>query len=283
MALMVVCGLLAAAGVAAIAAWGGYDIVSPPATPAGRRPVTAALRRYLWWINLVIIAGLAAGVVAAGAGGRLVMRLLAATSPDARGAITEADQTVGKITVGGTVGFVVFGALPFAVLAAFVFALAHRWLPTGRLAGLLFGTLLLVAAGTRLEPLRSDNPDFRLLGPTWLAVLTFGLVVLVDGMITAALMGWYSRHLPLPAAGWAVSWHYVLVPLLLLFLVIVAAPVVISAAAGAVIVAVLARLAPTLSRAWASRRTTLAGRVVLAGWFAVALPGFVTAISDIVP
>jgi hypothetical protein len=80
-----------------------------------------------------------------------------------------------------------------------------------------------------------------------------------------------------------VSWHYVLVPLLLLFLVVVAAPVVISAAAGAVIVAVLARLAPTLSRAWASRRTTLAGRVVLAGWFAVALPGFVTAISDIVP
>jgi hypothetical protein len=234
-------------------------------------------------MNLVIIAGLAAGVVAAGAGGRLVMRLLAVTSPDARGAITEADQTVGKITVDGTLGFVVFGALPFAVLAAFVYAVAHRWFPTGRFGGLLFGTLLLVAAGTRLEPLRSDNPDFRLLGPTWLAVITFGLVVLGDGMVTAALMGWYSRHLPPPAASLAVSWHYVLVPLLLLFLLVVAAPVVIFAAAGAVVVAALARFAPTLSRAWASRRMTMAGRVVLAGWFAAALPGFVTAIGDIVP
>ena len=43
-------------------------------------------------------AGLGAGLIAAGAGGRLVMRLLALTSPDAHGAITEAEATIGEIT-----------------------------------------------------------------------------------------------------------------------------------------------------------------------------------------
>lgn len=282
MALMVVCSLLAASGIAAIAVWGGQGIVSPPAE-RGARPVTIALRRYFWWMNLVVITGLAAAIVAAGAGGRLVMRLLAVTSPDAQGALTEADQTIGKITVDGTLGFVVFGAMPLAMLAAFVYALVHRWLPTGRLAGLLFGMLLLVAAGTRLEPLRSNNPDFRLLGPGWLAVITFGLVVLGDGMLTAALMGWYSSHLPLPAKRWAASRHYLLAPVLLLFVFVIAVPVFILLVAGAVLVAVLALLVPTLSRAWMSRRTTMAGRAVLVGWMAAALPGFVTAINDIVP
>ncbi len=43
------------------------------------------------------------------------MRLLAATSPEAQGVLTEADQVVGDITLSGTVGFFVFAGLPFGL------------------------------------------------------------------------------------------------------------------------------------------------------------------------
>jgi hypothetical protein len=282
MALMLACGLLALAGLFAIMVWGDLGIVAPASQATGGR-VGAAVRRYLWWADLVIIAGLTAGVLVAGAGGRLVMRLLAVTSPDARGALTEADETVGRITLGGTIGFVVFGALPLAMVAAIGFAIIFRWLPRGRLTGLLFGLLLLVVGATRLEPLRSNNPDFRLLGPGWLAVAAFGLVVLGDGMLTAAVMGWYSRRLPLPVWRGTARWHYLLLVALLLVFFVIGVPVLLLTALGAGVVAVAARIAPSIANWWTSSRTTMAGRVLLAGGSLLALPGFVITVNDIVP
>jgi hypothetical protein len=69
----------------------------------GRPPVGLVVRRYLWYLTLAISAGVGAGILAAGAGGRLVMRLLAVTAgPDAQGRITEADQVVGRISLDGS-------------------------------------------------------------------------------------------------------------------------------------------------------------------------------------
>jgi hypothetical protein len=45
-------------------------------------------------------AGLVVGIVVAGLGSRLVMRLLAVADPDARGIITENGNVVGDITFG---------------------------------------------------------------------------------------------------------------------------------------------------------------------------------------
>jgi hypothetical protein len=278
---MLICVLLAIACVAAIVAWGGLGIVAPAVEASGGR-MAVATRRYLWWADLIVIAGLTAGLLAAGAGGRLAMRLLAVTSPDARGALTEADQTVGRITVSGTMGLIVFAALPFGLLAAFQFALIYRWLPGGRRTGLLFGVLLLITASTRLDPLRSSNPDFRLLGPAWLAASTLGLVVLADAMLTAGIAGWYSRRLPLPARGWSALRHDLATVALLLLVFIIGVPVLVLTAVGAGLVAVVALTAPSIARGWTSRRMTMVGRVLLAGGSLVALPGFVTAINNII-
>src|SRR5919199_1937246 len=78
MVVMLVCGVLVLAGLVAIVLWGDITIGGPIAQE-GHGHVVAAVRRYLWWAALVISSGLAAGLVAAGAGGRLAMRLLAAT------------------------------------------------------------------------------------------------------------------------------------------------------------------------------------------------------------
>lgn len=74
--------------------------------------------------------GLLVGGVIAGVGGRLAMRLLAVTSDDRlRGRITDDDEVVGEITMGGTSGFIIFMALSGAVLAM-LYVLVRRWLPS---------------------------------------------------------------------------------------------------------------------------------------------------------
>ena len=145
-----------------VARWGGevHERAGALAAPGGCAPPASRSRRD--W---------SPGVLAAGAGGRLAMRLLAATSPDAEGSLTEADQIVGRISVDGTLGFFVFVGVPAGLLSGVLYALVRPLLPRGRAGGVALGALLLVLAATRIEPLRADNPDFALVGPAWLAVL----------------------------------------------------------------------------------------------------------------
>src|ERR687897_1579942 len=269
---IVVCTLLVLAGLLAIIRWSGLTVQPPPmpaeddTDPTGRPPVGLVVRRYLWYLTLAISAGVGAGILAAGAGGRLVMRLLAVTAgPDAHGRITEADQVVGRISVDGTLGFIVFTGLFFGGASGAAYLLLRRWLPAGRTGGVAYGVLLLVLAGTRLEPLRPGNPDFDLVGPGWVSVATFAALVLFHGMLVAALAGRLSRAVPLlaPTPG-AIVAH---VPLLLLAL----GPVAVVAAVVGALVVVASQL-PAMAAAW---------RVVLALVALAALPGFTRAVIDI--
>jgi hypothetical protein len=278
---IVVCLVLVLAGLLAIIRWGGLAVQPPPTpaeddtVPAGRPPVGLVVRRYLWYLTLAISAGVGAGILAAGAGGRLVMRLLAVTAgPDAQRQITEADQVVGRISLDGTLGFIVFTGLFFGAASGAAYLLVRRWLPAGRTGGVAFGALLLVLAGTRLEPLRPANPDFDLVGPGWVSVAAFSALVLFHGMLIAALAGRLSRAVPLLApTARAIVAH---VPLLLLALGTVA---LVAAIVG--IVVVLASQVPAVAAAWRDRRAVIAGRVVLALVALVALPSFASAIVDI--
>jgi hypothetical protein len=139
------------------------------------------------YVGASLAAGVAAGVLAAGAGGRLVMRLLAVTSPDAHGSLTEAGEKIGEITIGGTLAFFLFAGIPAGVLSGVLYALVAPVLPRGRAGGIVLGVLLLVLAATRIDPLRSDSVDFLLLDPAWLAVLGFSLLALFQGMLVTAL------------------------------------------------------------------------------------------------
>ena len=134
-------------------------------------------------------------MLAAGAGGRLLMRLLAVTSPDADGRITEAGAEIGEITVGGTLGFIAFVGVPAGALAAVLYALAGSVLPRGRAGGIVLGLALLVLAGAQLEPLRADNIDFNLVGPGWLSLIAFTALAVFQGMLTWAL----AARLQLPS------------------------------------------------------------------------------------
>ena len=278
MGVVVVCGLLVLVGLAAIVRWGGLEPKSPWPTPDPKEalsPATVA-RRYIWYVTVASVSGLASGILVAGAGGRLAMRLLAATAGDAaQGRITEADEVVGKITIGGTIGFIVFTGLFFGLATGALYLLIRRWLPGGRLGGVALGGVLLVVAATRIEPLRKDNPDFDIVGPGWLSIVVFAALVLAHGMCVAAVAGRYSRVLPLLSRRIPSLLAYG--PLLLL------APVagVFVPVALVGVVTVLAARVPTLVAAVQSARFTMIGRVLLVAITLVALPSFVVTATDI--
>jgi hypothetical protein len=284
MAVIILCIVLVLVGLLALVRWGGLA-VEPPPTPAQAAPgatdpppVSLVVRRYLWYLAVALLAGAAAGILAAGAGGRLVMRLLAVTAgAGAQGQITEAQEIVGRITVDGTLGFVVFTGLFFGPVSGAAYLLLRRWLPAGRAGGLAFGALLLVVvAGTRLEPLRRSNPDFDLVGPGWVSVVAFTVLVVFHGMLVAALAGRLCRAVPLLAARpGAFAVH---APLLLL--VLPGPSVALVLIIVGVLVVLVSRI-PTVVAAWHNRRLLVLGRAALALITLVALPGFTMAVVDI--
>jgi hypothetical protein len=277
-AVIVVCGVVLLAGLAAVVRWGGLAVEPPPApAPGDPLAVSLVVRRYLWSVNLAVIAGIGAGIMAAGAGGRLVMRLLAATAGDAaQGRITEADEVVGRISAGGTLEFVAFTALFLGTASGGAYLLLRRWLPGGRAGGLVYGALLLVVAGTRVDPLRAGNVDFDLVGPGWVSVVAFSALVLLHGMLVAALAGRASRAIPLLAREpWPVAAH---APLLLLA-PLVPVVVVLAVVGGLVVLATRSR---QVVAAWHASWLVPAGQLVLALAVLAALPGFVSAVAGII-
>lgn len=275
MAVVIVCGVLFALALLAAARWRNEELVVPPLASDPSR--VDRVRHHLWWVQLVLATALLAGVLVMGLGGRLAMRLLGATAGDtAQGRLTEADEVVGEVTVGGTIGFVFFiGVLSGLVIAVLWFAV-RRFLPSRWLGGLIFGVGLLVVLGTRMEPLRADNEDFDLLGPWWLSIVTFGALSLAFGIALASYSARISRWLPLIGRDRRSLAYVALLVLVLLFpFGILAVVTGLLAVFGGPL---LARARTALTKPAGLRMARFAlGALVL-----VTAPGFVLAIGDLV-
>src|SRR5687768_14014579 len=142
-------------------------------------------QRFAHWFRLVAwvsVAGLAAGILWLGIGGRLLMALLAATSDDSvHGAFSDDGEEIGAFTLSGTIGLVLFAGVLFGIAGGLVHGLVRPTLPrppgrralaSGALAAIL-GVFVIV------DP---DGRDFSILEPAWLAVS--GFVVLGFGFGT---------------------------------------------------------------------------------------------------
>ncbi len=157
-----------------------------------------AARDGLRTLAALTAAGIFAGALVPGLGGRLVMRVLAGTSgPRSQGAVTDADEIVGEITTGGTVAVVVFVGVFAGLLAALLFIVVRRWLPDAAgPAGIIVGVLLLGTVGVA-DAISPDNRDFTLLEPTWLAVTLVTLTALLFGVTFTALAARLDAGLPM--------------------------------------------------------------------------------------
>jgi len=186
--IVVVMGVVAAvAALAVTISWWRVSTVPGPAMapPTERRPAALDAVRT---VAVMATTGVVAGLACAGLVGRLVMRVLAATSgASAQGSRTEAGEIVGRISRDGTVGFILFVGLSAGLLAAVGFLALRRLLPAqAGPTGLVLGLILLGTIGVA-DPLSPDNVDFRVLTPTWLAVLLVVATALLLGTTFATL------------------------------------------------------------------------------------------------
>ena len=255
--------------------WSRLDFVPPPLIDAPS--IGDVARRFGWHCSLLMMGGIGVGITVIGVGGRLAMRLLAVTGGDnAQGRITEADQAVGEITVDGTIGLVLFTGVFVGVISAAAYLVLRRLLPPRWMGGLVFGAGLLVVLGTTSDPLRRDNPDFDIVGPGWLAVVTFTALALVFGVVLAACMARLSMWLPLPAGDRSTILRYI--PVAVLGVVGFSITTALVVLGGAVVVATRW---PPFVRFVRSSPPLWIGRVALVAFVAMSIPGAASSLADI--
>ena len=275
MRIMLACGALLVAGLAAGVVWGGQTFAAPD-TSVELTPREVA-RRFAWYASLTLTAGMLAGIAVIGAGGRLVMRLLAVTAgDDAQGRITEAEEVVGRITVDGTIGFVLFNGIFGGLAAAALYLLVRRFLPAGRLGGVVFGLGLLVVLGAVIDPLRGENPDFDIVGPGWLAVLAFSALAVGFGVALQGVTARLSTWLPLLSAQRHVVLRYALPAALAAVAFSISAALVVVC----LVVVLVTRWSPVVD-AVRSRRWVMGGRALAVILVVVSLPNTISNVADI--
>jgi hypothetical protein len=151
----------------------------------------------------MLIGAYLAGVLTIGAGGRLMMRVLAATSSDGvQGLQTEADETIGEVSVGGSAFLIVGVGIGAAVVGLALFSTLRRWLPDRSLAAGLVGVA--IGAGLLVRPaglLTSDNSDFTLVAPVALAVALCLATFVLFGATFGVLVDHLAPRWPRP--GWS--------------------------------------------------------------------------------
>jgi hypothetical protein len=197
---------------------------------APQAPVDA--RREAWPVGGVVrdvarggIAGIIVGILVAGLGGRLVMRLATILHENTVGATTEAGEVIGEITLNGTLALITFGGLGMGLVAGTIWVIVSPWMPGRGIARALVTAGAAIALGT--PPLiQRTNIDFVILDHDPVVVmLLVGLVGLV-GFSIALVDGALDARLPRPHRWRRVSTAvYVAITLIGLLLIV---PVVVS-------------------------------------------------------
>jgi hypothetical protein len=137
------------------------------------------------------------------------MRIAALAAPtSAQGLQTEAQATIGQITLDGTLFLVLFAGITSAIVGTAFYLGVRAWLPTPRWPrALAFGMLELVVFGTAV--LDQGNRDFAILGHPLLNVLVFGSLFVLHGILLVVLQR-PARRL-VDGVGGGVRWREALV------------------------------------------------------------------------
>jgi hypothetical protein len=176
---------------------GVHEDRSPRADPARTETVRAASpgRVIVREIAIGGLAGLIAGLLVYGVGGRLFMRIAALVDPVANGLTTSSGNRIGEITLGGTAGFVVAIGLLFGVAAGTIWVVVRPWLPGGSVARAL-GFGIVMASISPFFVLRPGEQDFRILQPAVSIVAMLVVLAALAGVVVGLVDERLRRRLP---------------------------------------------------------------------------------------
>jgi hypothetical protein len=154
------------------------------------------------------VAGLVTGLLVGGGGGRLFMRIAGAAAADsAQGRTTEAGFTVGEVTLGGSLGLIVFVGIFVGIVGAVLYLIFRPWLAwTGRWRGVAYGLLLFAVGSAMSDVMNPDNIDFFILGNEMLVVAMIVALFVGFGVFMEWMFGIMDRRLP--AVEGTARWAY---------------------------------------------------------------------------
>jgi hypothetical protein len=141
------------------------------------------------------LAGLLTGFLVAGIGGRAVMRAAALLVPEAGGRLTDNGNRIGEITVPGTIGLVMVGALFFGLLGATIWVVVSPWIPGGGRTRAVLAMPVAVSL-TGIALVQARNPDFVVLRHDATTVGLLLALVALAGLTIAGFDAWLDRRLP---------------------------------------------------------------------------------------
>lgn len=254
-----------------------------PSPLAGDEPFGERLAVTVGRTGGMLVGAAVAGWLTIGAGLRLMMRVLAATSSDdAQGRVTDADEIVGRVSVGGSLFLIVLGGLGAAVVGFALFALLRRWLPDRALVAGLIGVG--IGGGVLVRPvglITVDNDDFTLVSPAALAVALSIVTLVLFGATFGVLVDALAPRWPRP--GRSVSGVVSVLPFVLL---LPAPPVFVAVVIGTLAGSFVPRLRSRTARDQSSthdalRSPTRLGRILVSTLGAVGSLSIVVAASQV--
>ncbi len=141
-----------------------------------------AIEAFARTVAIGALSGFVIGLIAGGVGSRLAMRVSGIlTEPAFRSVLTENDNVVGEITVGGTAMLILLGGI-FGAAGGLLYVAMRPWVAeAGRWRGLVFGVVILAILGSLI--IEADNPDFHQFGPPVVNVATFASLFVFFGLL----------------------------------------------------------------------------------------------------
>ena len=180
-------------------------IATGTSVPGVRAGHPSALRVALRTLGVAAVTGVGSGVVVAGLGGRLVMKIIALAAAPATGRVTANGNTVGDFTFDGTLSIILFSGLLFGLIGGLLYLSLLPWLTSlGPWRGLAFGVAVLALMGhTVFDP---TNFDFRGFGSTGVNLALFALLFIGFGLVIAPAFERLAAAAERSRAAAAVAW-----------------------------------------------------------------------------
>lgn len=231
------------------------------------RGLLAVARR----LSAALGAGISAGLIVGGLGGRIAMFVLRLTSdPGLHGRLTDDGFTIGIVS-SSTLFLLVLTTI-LGAMGGIAYLLVRSWLPE-RPRPWLFGLLTGVIGGASI--LRPGGIDFTLLEPLPLAVTMFILLPAVGGVVISLLA---ERFLRMDSA-FARSRAALALLVFLLPIGLLGGPFGLAAIVAIAALILVTHIGPDLGRFWTSSPATWVGRTTLA---AIGTLASIALVSDVV-